>query len=154
LAEDAAKFHRLMNTQPRDDLEVGDVLLDAAHVAELDNHLSQSGRHRWTLFLRDPGGACVGGTEITFDEWDPTIASQQNTAVDPQHRGRGLAKWAKAAMLARLHDEQATVVRIRTGNAFSNDAMLAINTALGFSITEVRTEWQGSVADLATSIAR
>ena len=40
---------------------------------------------------------------------------------------------------------------VRTGNAFSNDAMLAINTALGFEVVEVRTEWQGEVARLRSS---
>ncbi len=44
--------------------------------------------------------------------------------------------------------ERPEVVRIRTGNAFSNDAMLAINTALGFKVTEVRTEWQGPVTEV------
>jgi hypothetical protein len=38
--------------------------------------------------------------------------------------------------------------RVRTGNAFSNEAMLAISTALGFSVTEVRTESQGTVAEI------
>jgi hypothetical protein len=30
MIDDARYFHRLMNTQPHDDLEVGDVLLDRA----------------------------------------------------------------------------------------------------------------------------
>ena len=43
LIEDALRFHRIMNTQPRDDLEVGDVILDRAQVAQLDRHLVESG---------------------------------------------------------------------------------------------------------------
>ena len=39
------------------------------------------------------------------------------------------------------------MARVRTGNAFSNPAMLAINTALGFMVTEVRTEWHTAVCD-------
>jgi mycothiol synthase len=149
LTNDAARFHRMMNTQPRDDLDVGDVVLDASHVAELDRHLAESGRQRWTLFVRDPDGRCVGGTEMTFEPWEPGTAHQQNTATDPEHRAKGLAKWAKAAMLERLRRERPEVARVRTSNAFSNDAILAINTALGFEVVEVRTEWQGHVRDLS-----
>ena len=50
-------------------------------------------------------------------------------------------------MLLRLRDERPEVARVRTGNAFSNPAMLAINTALGFKVTEVRTEWHTAVCD-------
>jgi GNAT superfamily N-acetyltransferase len=152
--EDAARFHHLMNTQPRDDLEIGDVHLNASQAAEVDRHLAESGRLRWTLFVRDPGGRCVGGTELTFEPWDPGTVHQQNTATDPEHRGRGLAKWAKAAMLLRLKDELPEVLCVRTSNAFSNEAMLAINSALGFEVVEVRTEWQGPVAEMRQALAR
>jgi GNAT superfamily N-acetyltransferase len=151
---DAARFHHLMNAQPRDDLDVGDVHVSAGQAAEVDRHVAESGRQRWTLFVRDPGGRCVGGTELTFESWDPGTVHQQNTATDPEHRGRGLAKWAKAAMLLRLRDERPEVLGVRTSNAFSNEAMLAINTALGFEVVEVRTEWQGSVAEMREALAR
>jgi mycothiol synthase len=154
LLEDAARFHQLMNTQPRDDLAVGDVVLDTGQLAEIDRHLEETGRRRWTIFVRDPEGRCVGGTEMMFEPWEPETAHQQNTAIDPGHRGRGLAKWAKGAMLLRVRSERPEVTRIRTANAFSNDAMLAINTALGFATTEVRTEWQGKVTDLHEAFVR
>ena len=51
------------------------------------------------------GPECVGGTEMTFEAWEPSVGFQQNTAVHPDHRGRGLAKWAKAAMLARIRHQ-------------------------------------------------
>lgn len=151
--DDAARFHQLMNTQPHDELETGDVHMDAAQAAEVDRHLAESGRQRWTLYVRDREGRLVAGTELTFEPWDPGVAQQQNTATDPAHRGRGLAKWAKAAMLLRLRNERPEVLRVRTGNAFSNDAMLAINRALGFEVTEVRTEWQGAAAALRSALS-
>jgi RimJ/RimL family protein N-acetyltransferase len=143
-----------MNAQPRDDLEVGDVHIDAGQAAEVDRQLAESDRQRWTLFVRDTGGRCVGGTELTFEPWDPGTASQQNTAIDPDHRGKGLAKWAKADALLRLRADRPEVRRVRTSNAFSNEAMLAINTALGFDVVEVRTEWQGAVAEMKKAPAR
>jgi GNAT superfamily N-acetyltransferase len=152
LADDAARFHHIMNAQPRDDLEMGDIVLSSAQVVDLDRHLAESGRQKWTLFVRDPDGQCVGGTELTFESWEPRTAHQQNTGIHPDHRGIGLAKWAKAAMLVRLRSERPEVERVRTSNAFSNEAMLAINTALGFKVVEVRTEWQGKLSELSRSV--
>ena len=146
LVEDAVTLHHIVQTAPRDDLEVGDIVLAAEHVPDLDRHLVEAGRERWTLFVRDPDGGSVGGTEVTFERWAPGVAHQQNTAIDPAHRGLGLAKWAKADMLSRIRDLRPAVDRIRTANAFSNEPMLAINDALGFTVVQVRTEWQGDIA--------
>jgi hypothetical protein len=95
--------------------------------------------------VRDENGACVGGTEVTFEAWDARTAYQQNTGIDPAHRGLGLAKWVKAAMLSRVRDEMPDARRVHTGNAFSNAAILAINDTLGFRVISTRTEWQLNV---------
>ena len=152
LRADAVTFHHIMQTAPRDDLEVGDILIDTEFVAELDRALNGSGRARWVVFVRDPAGGCVGGTEITFEPGDPSTVYQQNTGIDPVHRGIGLAKWAKAAMLGRIQDERPEVRRVRTGNAFSNAPMLAINDALGFKVVSTRTEWQADPGDVLRRI--
>jgi RimJ/RimL family protein N-acetyltransferase len=152
LAGDYAAFHRMAQAKPRDDLHVADVILSADHVAQLDRALAEAGRQRWTIFVRDIGGRCAGGTEVTFEPWDAAVAVQQNTAIGEAHRGRGLAKWAKASMLDRIRRERPDVERVRTSNAFSNAPMLAINNMLGFTIIEARTEWQGQPADLSRAL--
>lgn len=86
LRADAATFHHIMQTAPRDDLEVGDVHLEPHHVADLDRSLVESGRTRWTILLRDADGCCVGGTQLTFEPDDALVARQQNTGIDPAHR--------------------------------------------------------------------
>ena len=148
LRADGARFHHIMQTAPRDDLDVGDVLISEADVAELDAALAGAGRQRWTILVREPGGQCVGGTEVTFDPWEPSTAHQQNTGIDPEHRGLGLAKWCKAAMLEWIRLERPEVQRVRTGNAFSNAPMLAINDTLGFEVVSSITEWQAEAADV------
>lgn len=129
LRADAAAFHHIMQTAPRDDLDIGDVTIDTDDIAELDGALIEAGRERWTCFVRDPHGNCVGGTEVTFEPWEPSTGLQQNTGIDPAHRGLGLAKWAKAAMLDRIRRDRPDVERVQTDNAFSNAPMLAINDA-------------------------
>ncbi len=142
LRADAVTFHHIMQTAPREDLEVGDVLLGPGDIADLDRALLEAGRWRWTALMRDSTGRCVGGTEVTFEHWEPALVQQQNTGIDPSHRGLGLAKWAKAAMLERIRDDRPEALTIRTGNASSNAPMLAINDALGFEVIGTRTEWQ------------
>jgi mycothiol synthase len=148
LRADAALLHHILQTAPRDDLEVGDVLIDAEDVAEFDAALLKSGQTRWTLLVRDVSGACVGGTEVTFEPWEPDLVHQQSTAIDPAHRGLGLAKWAKGAMLQRIRVDHPESQLIRTGNAFSNAPMLAINDALGFKVIGTKTEWQVELSEL------
>lgn len=150
---DAVTFHHIMQTAPRDELVGDDVMIDEDDVAELDRALVEAGRERWTVFVRDPNGACVGGTEVTFEPWEPATVLQQNTGIEPAHRGRGLAKWAKAAMLDRLRRDRPEAERVRTGNAFSNGPMLAINDAVGFKVINTRTEWQADVADVRRALS-
>jgi GNAT superfamily N-acetyltransferase len=152
LRVDAATFHHIMQTAPRDDLDVGDVLLGPDDIAELDRALVQAGRFRWTALMRDATGACVGGTEVTFEHWEPALVLQQNTGIDLSHRGLGLAKWAKAAVLERIRHERPGAERVRTGNAFSNAPMLAINDALGFKPAGTLTDWLVKVDHVRRSL--
>jgi mycothiol synthase len=154
LRRDAATFHHIMQTAPRDDLDAGDVLLDEGDIAEFDHALVEAGLERCTILVRDPSGVCVGGTEVTFEPWEPSTVLQQNTGIEPAHRGLGLAKWAKAAMLERIRSERPRAQRVVTGNASSNSAMLAINDALGFKAISIRTEWQATIADVRRALHR
>jgi mycothiol synthase len=148
LRDDAATFHHILQTAPREGLEIGDLLIGPDDVAELDQALLVAGKLRWTALLRSPTGFCVGGTEVTFEPWEPELVLQNNTGIDPAHRGLGLAKWAKAAILERIRRERPESQRIRTGNASSNAAMLAINKTLGFKMIGTRIEWQVNVENV------
>jgi GNAT superfamily N-acetyltransferase len=123
-------------------------------VAQVDRWLEQSGRGRWTLFVRDPSGACVGGTNVELAPWEPATVFQDDTGIDPDHRGRGLGKWVKAAMLMKVRAELPDAERVVTGNAFSNAPMLAINDTLGFVVNRTRTEWQVEVPAVRAAVDR
>jgi mycothiol synthase len=152
LRADAVRFHQIMQTAPMEDLDFADVPVDSRFVAELDRALTEAGRTRWTIFVRDDAGVCIGGTEITLEPSDPATVLQQNTGIDPAHRGLGLAKWAKAAMLQRTRRQLPDAVRVRTENAVSNAPMLAINDALGFTVSNTRTQWQADVTGLLRAL--
>ena len=54
LRADAATFHHIMQTAPREDLEVGDVLINAERRRRARPGLLEAGRMRWTALMRDP----------------------------------------------------------------------------------------------------
>lgn len=154
LRADAAAFHHIMQT-PLATISTSVTSRSTLTTsAELDRALIEAGRERWTCFVRDPHGNCVGGTEVTFEPWEPSTGLQQNTGIDPAHRGLGLAKWAKAAMLDRIRRDRPDAERVQTGNAFSNAPMLAINDALGFRVINTRSEWQADVAQVRQALNR
>lgn len=64
------------------------------------------------------------------------------TGVFPAYRKRGLGRWLKAAMLDAVLRERPQVRLVRTSNADSNTAMLAINRALGFKPYLAESFWQ------------
>jgi len=89
-----------------------------------------TGHHLWvSAAVHD--GALVAFTEA---EVAPTggPASQHDTAVLPSWRGRGLATWLKADMLARLRDHQPPVTGLASTINSVNGPMLAVCGRLGF----------------------
>lgn len=72
----------------------------------------------------------------------------QNTVGDRDHRGQGLAKALKAAMILRVRRECSEVGRMITMDAHANAGMLALNDQLGFTPTEGTVMWQVRVDDL------
>ncbi len=76
----------------------------------------------------DPAGA----TEVFVNRHRPECSWQWSTVVLAPHRGQDIAKRLKAEMWQWLRDDEPQVTSLRTGNAHSNAAMLAINDKMGF----------------------
>ena len=148
--DDVAAFARVfsvMNTAPRDDLDVGDVELTPELVRDREAELVPRGLEKWIMVAEAPDGTFAGFTEMFFSKWRGEIAHQGNTGVDPAFRNLGLGRWLKAAMYQRLRTERPEVEKIDTWNAGSNEPMLAINHAMGFAPINV---WANAQASLST----
>jgi GNAT superfamily N-acetyltransferase len=78
-----------------------------------------------------------------------TSGSLGDTAVVPEHRGRGFGLWVKADMLVRLRTERPDVTALLTGNSSTNAHMLRINDRLGYRPWTELHSWQGDAAALA-----
>ena len=68
------------------------------------------------------------------------------------HRGQGIAKRLKAEMWQWLRDDEPQITGLRTGNAHSNAAMLAINDERGFRPVHPMCIWQAPLHTLASAL--
>jgi RimJ/RimL family protein N-acetyltransferase len=149
-----AEAEAVMNTMPHDDLDVEDAVVDAGWVAQREKQQAESPGERWTIFARERATQrLVGYTQVFFYEDWPGHVDQGNTGVHPSHRGHGLGRWLKAAMLDRIFREKPESFRVRTHNAFSNAPMLAINNELGFVVTAKQTVWEADVEEVLRRVA-
>ena len=144
----------VMNTAPRDTLELEDMHFTAGHLREYEASLAARNLQRWVMYVR-PGGTreMAGYTEVFWRAAEPELVNQGDTAVAPAHRNRGLGRWLKAAMLEKVLRERPQVRRIRTWNARSNEPMLKLNFELGFRPYKTSSTWQVSLDDVERYLA-
>ena len=96
-----------------------------------------------------PDGTVAGYTEVYYGDFRPQIAWQGDTGVWPDHRNRGIGRWLKAGMLLHLFETRRELEFIETGNAATNEAMLNINHAMGFSLAEEIGSYEAPTERLA-----
>lgn len=151
MLEQIVSLHMVMNSAPRDDLDMEDWIITPEMVRDWERSMVATNEERWSLFIRhDESGQLVGFTEVGWNASMPKTVFQWGTGVRPEHRGYALGKWLKAAMAVRVIDARPDVVDIRTGNADSNDPMLGINTMMGFKPYISHTVWQTTVEQVRT----
>ena len=160
LIDDFAALKAAQADAPWGDIEFEPERYDTAHVADQERRKVQAGCEVWTAAVRPtaarstaarstaagpaaarptPAGPAAGAsaglagfTQLFLWPERPTLAWQAWTAVDPAHRGRGLARWVKAANALRLVDERPAVTHVDTVNEVTNAPMLAVNVMMGF----------------------
>ena len=144
----------VMNDAPKDDVQREDMRVTPEQYREMVKQVAALNVEIWSLFARhEASGQLVGLTDVSWLPSEPDTVSQGNTGVRHEHRGHALGKWLKATMLQRIFDERPEAKDIRTANADSNDAMLAINNALGFEVVSTITNWQADAASVRKLLA-
>ncbi|MGL4608797.1 MAG: GNAT family N-acetyltransferase [Trueperaceae bacterium] len=137
-----ANMIQVMNDAPRGNLEIEDWQTTPEQLRQGEAYSKARKIERWMLYARHESGELAGYTETFWDPGNPENLGQGGTGVLAKYRGHGLGKWLKAAMLQKVLAERKVVKRIRTGNADSNEQMLAINHALGFKPYIAEIGWQ------------
>ncbi|MBA2551286.1 MAG: GNAT family N-acetyltransferase [Nocardioidaceae bacterium] len=139
------RLKSLMNSEaPVGELEVEDEVWDETRLRESERELGASGRIRYVCVALAPDGSMVGHNELVVPAEDPGIY-QWDTLVLPAHRGHRLGLALKVANVAVVQDRHPDRTSVRTFNAVSNTAMIAVNEVLGFVPVEYQGEWQGPV---------
>ncbi|MFC5183777.1 GNAT family N-acetyltransferase [Actinomadura harenae] len=123
---------------------------DADRVREMAEMVAKRGDDLYTVAAVQDG-AIAGFTEIVVPADGAGRAAQYDTAVAPEHRGRRLGIWVKAAMLTWLAGERPEVTEIETDNSGDNAHMLAVNEEIGFRRERESREYLASADDLPSS---
>ncbi len=104
----------------------------AEQVGEMQDHYLKGTDSLVAVAVRDVTGQVVGMSQLLRRKSDPTNWIVTVTMVDPEHRGRSLGKWVKGVVNVAAFDSWEGGIYEETGNAFTNEPMLAINHAMGF----------------------
>ena len=99
--------------------------------------------------VSDATGEMAAYSEIIIDPESPAWGYQQLTAVVRWHRGHRLGLLVKTAMLELLASAEPQLEYIETGNAASNEHMIAINEQLAYRVVEPGwRSYEMAVADM------
>lgn len=132
----------MLNTMPFDDLDHGEIVMTPEGLTDLYKRWDAQGESHHTILAFEPDGSISAITDVNYDPVHPDRIHQMFTGVRPDCRGRGLGKLVKARMLRYLRATYPDARWVITGNANSNDPMLAINRQLGFKAHRTGSSYQ------------
>lgn len=98
------------------------------------------GEHLHTVAAATDDGEIVGFTELVVPADGTGDAQHYGTGVLPEHRGRGLGRWIKAAVIVRAHEAHPGLAGLLTDTVDTNLPMLRISDGLGYVRTHTTRE--------------
>jgi GNAT superfamily N-acetyltransferase len=84
----------------------------------------------------------VGFTELVVPGDGTGDGQHYGTGVLPEHRGRGLGRWMKAASIMRVRERHPCLDGLLTDTAETNLHMRRINDALGYAPAHTAFQYQ------------
>lgn len=130
------------------DATVGAQRWEADRVRHSDERVRAQGSRYYTVAARHlASGRLAAATQLAVDPGVPEWGLQELTAVARPHRGHRLGLAVKLAMLDLLAEREPQLTSVITGNADTNQHMIAINAGLGFEVLAAVEGWYLSVRD-------
>ncbi|MDH6111267.1 mycothiol synthase [Kitasatospora sp. MAP12-15] len=125
-----------------------------ARIRETDRELADSGvEQRVVVAVDDATDQVVGVHVIHTYPHRPGVGFINDTSVLAAHRGHGLGRAIKAAMMRRLTDERPDMERVLTTTATTNSYMIGINHALGYHTARTMNWVETTTERLARELA-
>ena len=124
-------YQETVNQQPLGEFD-GEITVTPESRRIEEKRQKEKGLKWYTLISREKDSRISGLTEIFYHPSMPEKAFQNLTGVKQEYRGRGLGKLLKSHMLLWFTKKYPQVKVIVTANDITNDAMLSINTRMGF----------------------
>ena len=139
--DQAAALFAALNDAPHDP-RTAPAVWDAQRVRERVNDLRPHyGLRTYAVAAVNEDGEPAAITEVAVDPADPGWGHQMLTGVTREHRGHRLGLLVKIAMVEWLRAAEPALERIQTWNAESNQYMIAVNEALGYTILGQPGRW-------------
>lgn len=143
LAATFADSRRAMADMPMDDTDYGTVEWDVARVREAAEAIAARGDLLYTVAAVDESdGTIAGFSELVVPGDGKGDGQHYGTGVLPEHRGRGLGRWMKAASVRQARERHSGLRGLLTDTADSNPYMRGINDSLGYVATHRAVECQ------------
>lgn len=113
----------------------------------------QNAEYRIVAAVHEASGEVVGITELVISAGRPDYGQQMDTAVVGGHRGHGLGRAVKAAMMRNLVRDYPALARVATQTAVDNIHMARVNRQIGYTDQWTLLDVQASLAELERRFA-
>ncbi|MEU3600022.1 GNAT family N-acetyltransferase [Streptomyces sp. NPDC006798] len=147
LAATFTAARRAMDDMPAEDADLGTPVWDEERVRAVARRVEERGDLLHTVAAVDVAdGSIAGFTELVLpgnkDGDGDGDGVNYGTGVLPEHRGRGLALWMKAASIRHARSLTPRAPGLVTDTAETNHAMRRVNERLGYRSTHRSLEFQ------------
>lgn len=133
LAEAFAAARPAMDDMPMDAMAFKPPPWDVDRVRRVAQAVAERGEHLDTVAaVHEADGAVVAFTEVVIPASGTGDGQHYGTGVQPDHRGRGLARWIKVEALRRVRADFPDLSGLLADTADSNAAMRRVNDMLGY----------------------
>jgi GNAT superfamily N-acetyltransferase len=155
LAESFAASRRAMDDMPMGETDVEREIWDVDRVRQVTAVVTGRGDRLETMaVLHDASGSIAGFTELVVPGSGNGDGQHYGTGVLPEHRGHGLARWMKAAQIARVRHGHPALAGLLADTADGNGPMRRINESLGYREIHRRAlyQWEAGAHPADTAV--
>ncbi len=138
-----------MNDAPRGEMDFEDMTFTPERTRESER-VVRAREHEFLVAaaVESATRTVAAFTELIVPPLRVWHVDQEDTAVVPAHRGRGLGRLVKTANILALLDAFPEAQMVETWNSVTNEHMLRVNVEIGFQRRETWTEWEAPLASL------